>query len=248
MARQRSPDRDKAKEMYLDSKGKLKLKDIAEQLGVKDSQIRKWKSEDKWEEELKGTLSNSKSNVTNEDKEVNSNVTNKKGAPKGNKNAIGNHGGPPPGNKNAVTTGEFETIFFDTLEDDEKELIKKIEIDKRKLIEQEIHLLTVRERRMLKRINDLKSKDFTIVSYKSGIEKGQDTDLKESQATLCQIQSIEEALTRVQDKKAKLVSELHKWEVEEQRLELDVIKLELEIMKRGNQDEEVEDDGFYRCS
>ncbi|WDU82288.1 phage terminase small subunit-related protein [Caloramator sp. Dgby_cultured_2] len=56
MARQRSPDREKAKEMYINSNGQMKLKDIAAQLGFKDSQIRKWKSQDKWDDELKGAL------------------------------------------------------------------------------------------------------------------------------------------------------------------------------------------------
>lgn len=66
MARARSPNRDKSKEMYLNSNGSLKLKDIAADLKVKDSQIRKWKSQDKWDDELKGTLPKIKSNVTND--------------------------------------------------------------------------------------------------------------------------------------------------------------------------------------
>lgn len=64
MPRQRSPSRDKAKQMYLDSKGKMLLKDIASQLNVKDTQVRKWKSQDKWDE-LKGNVTNPKGNVTN---------------------------------------------------------------------------------------------------------------------------------------------------------------------------------------
>lgn len=59
--------------MYLNSKGEMKLKDIAEALGVLDTQIRKWKSTDKWEQELKGTLpkdNKSKRNVPN-DKTIN---------------------------------------------------------------------------------------------------------------------------------------------------------------------------------
>lgn len=51
--------------MYLNSKGEKKLKDIAAELGVLDTQIRKWKSTDKWEDELKGTLPKDKRNVTN---------------------------------------------------------------------------------------------------------------------------------------------------------------------------------------
>ncbi|MDM0998624.1 terminase small subunit [Clostridium perfringens] len=65
MARGRSPNRDKAKQMYLDSKGEIKLVDIAATLNIKDSQVRKWKSQDKWDDELKGALPINKSNVTN---------------------------------------------------------------------------------------------------------------------------------------------------------------------------------------
>ncbi|HBL07119.1 MAG TPA: phage portal protein [Clostridium sp.] len=65
MARVRSPNRDKAKRMYFDAKGDIKLVDIASKLNIKDSQVRKWKSQDKWDEELKGTLPKDKRNVTN---------------------------------------------------------------------------------------------------------------------------------------------------------------------------------------
>ena len=85
MARKRDPRRDKAKKIWLESNGEKQLKEIASELNVSDSQIRKWKSIDKWSAELKGNVTNSKSNVTN-----------KGGAPPGNKNAIGNKG-----NKNA---------------------------------------------------------------------------------------------------------------------------------------------------
>lgn len=65
MARVRSPNRDKAFEIYKLNNGEILLKDIAAQLDVKDTQVRKWKSQDKWEEKLKGTLPNKKRNVTN---------------------------------------------------------------------------------------------------------------------------------------------------------------------------------------
>ncbi len=64
MARERSPNRDKAKEMYLSAKGEIKLTEIATHLKVSDSQIRKWKSSDKWDLELNGALPMSNSNVT----------------------------------------------------------------------------------------------------------------------------------------------------------------------------------------
>ena len=64
MPRQRSPSRDEAKRMYLDSKGKMLLKDIAKAVGKQDTQIRRWKSLDHWDEELKGNVTIPKDNVT----------------------------------------------------------------------------------------------------------------------------------------------------------------------------------------
>lgn len=55
MARSRSDKREKAYEIWRDSGGGKKLKDIAAELEVTDNQVRKWKSLDKWDEKLKGT-------------------------------------------------------------------------------------------------------------------------------------------------------------------------------------------------
>lgn len=60
MARKRDPRRDQAKEIWLKSNGKKVLKELANELNVSDSQIRKWKSIDKWADELKGNVTNSK--------------------------------------------------------------------------------------------------------------------------------------------------------------------------------------------
>ena len=76
MARVRSPNRDKAFEIYKLNNGEILLKDIATQLGVKDTQIRKWKSQDKWEEKLKGTLPKNKRNVINKKTDINKQAVN----------------------------------------------------------------------------------------------------------------------------------------------------------------------------
>ncbi|WP_430597318.1 phage terminase small subunit [Enterococcus sp. AZ177] len=115
MARARNPNREKAKEIWLGSGGMKKLKDIAEELGCSDSQIRKWKSQDKWDEELKRNAPNDNSNVTNE--------TERYQSAKGNNNAKGNKGGAaPPKNKNAVSHG----LFAKWLPDDTRELLQEI--------------------------------------------------------------------------------------------------------------------------
>lgn len=91
MPRPRSPNRDKALQLWLDSGRKRQLKDIATELQVSEEQIRKWKNQDKWD---KVTLPNAKGNVTNH-----------KGAPAGNQNAVGH--GAPRQNKNAEKYGFF---------------------------------------------------------------------------------------------------------------------------------------------
>lgn len=91
MPRPRSPNRDKALQLWLDSGRKRQLKDIAIELQVSEEQIRKWKNQDKWD---KVTLLNAKGNVTNH-----------KGAPAGNQNAVGH--GAPRQNKNAEKYGFF---------------------------------------------------------------------------------------------------------------------------------------------
>jgi len=64
MARARSPARDKAYTLYKQSKGKKLLKDIATELDVSDSQIRKWKNQDKWDDQMNGNVTNEKGDVT----------------------------------------------------------------------------------------------------------------------------------------------------------------------------------------
>lgn len=91
MARPRSPSRDKAKQLWLESGKNRLLKDIAEELQVSEEQVRKWKNQDKWD---KVTLLNS-----------NGNVTKYKGAQPGNKNASGH--GAPKKNSNAEKHGLF---------------------------------------------------------------------------------------------------------------------------------------------
>lgn len=68
MARARSPNRDKAFEIYKNNNGYIKLIDIAKELNIKDSQVRKWKSQDNWDENIKGALPINKGNVTNRNK------------------------------------------------------------------------------------------------------------------------------------------------------------------------------------
>ena len=218
MARAPDPRIDEAKAMYL--KG-VKLVEIAHRLDLPEGTVRRWKSTHKWESER----------------------SDRKG---------------PPGNKKAVTTGEFETLFFDCLEPEEQQLAASVPPDKEQLLLQEIRLLTVREHRMLRRIDLLRmSMDdsgevsgdetgMTAVGHKRGLEKDKETDLTEYRGRLGQIQNIEDALTRVQARKQAAIDSLHRYGVDDARLEIELMRLDLAVRKAGGLDdeEEPEDDGF----
>ncbi|WP_283771197.1 phage terminase small subunit [Paenibacillus dendritiformis] len=266
MARERSPQRDEARKMWLDSGGKMKLKDIAAALGLGETQVRKWKSVDRWADALN-------SNVTNES---NSNVTNRRrgpGAPKGNKNAVGNRGGAPKGNQNAVgnkggtggpygnkkavTTGEYETIWMDALEEDEQELVEQVDTDPVQQADEAIKLLTIRERRMLQRIGKLMNglsetqrrvlselkaiKDvMTVHDEKTGVTKTVPitrTEMVESEIEETEYRAIddiiklEEALTRVQDKKLKAIELMNKLIAIDEEKQVRTAILQIELQK-----------------
>jgi uncharacterized protein YjcR len=267
MARQRDPRRNQAREIWLKSDGEKLLKEIAKELDVSDSQIRKWKSQDKWAEELKGNVTNRKSNVTN-----------RGGAPPGNKNAEGNKGNSrasaPPGNKNALKTGEYETIFAEYLTEEEKDLYSNLDDDPFFIMSDEIRLLKIRQRRMMKRIADaeaglteketeqlfeLRGRKTLVESKKSGQKIQVEvpdlvlTEMKEhSFRKIDDLLSIEEALTRVSAQLQRAVKQLNELTLNENRKTLfdrQSEKLDVEIrqlkLQTGDLDpEEVGDDGF----
>lgn len=245
----RAPDAraEQAEKLFLEGK---KLIEISELLEIPEGTIRSWKKRYGWGS---ATLQKKKCNVAK-----------KRGGQPKNKNAVGNKGGAPPeGNKNAVTTGEFETLFFDTLNSSEKQLLDLVEPDKEKLLLQEIKLLTIREHRMLQRIESLRitgemtamegegenkvPSGMSTVKYTTGIEKGKPTQLREYEGILGQIQAVEDALTRVQARRQRAIESLHKFGFDDARLGLETMKFELELLKQGGQDENNGDDGFLEA-
>lgn len=75
MARERSPNRDKAFQIYKEHKGKIDLVEIAKQLDISSGTVRGWKNKDDWDNKLNGTFqknterSNKKSSKKNVKKE-----------------------------------------------------------------------------------------------------------------------------------------------------------------------------------
>lgn len=259
MARQRDPRRDKAKRIWLESNGEKQLKDIASELNVSDSQVRKWKSQDKWSAELKSNVTNGKSNVTNQG-----------GAPIGNQNAKGNKGNsrasPPKRNKNALKTGEYETIFFDTLSDEEKDIYSSLNDDPSFVLSEEIRLLKIRQFRMMKRIqqaeaglNDEEVERLQqLRKIKTPIEKNgkkleikrevmQDVQIsRKTHRKIDDILSIEDSLTRISNQLAKAIKQMNELYMNEYRNDLikaqtDKIQAETNEIGGNNSGEEIEE-------
>lgn len=273
MAKPRDPRRDEAFEIWKASGGKIDLVDIAAQLDISAGTVRGWKSKDKWEAKLNGTLQSNERNAPLKKTER----SKARGAPKGNKNAVGNRGGAPPGNKNAkgnrggeggpignkkaVTTGEYETIWMDALEEDEQELVDQVNTDPVQQADEAIKLLTIRERRMLQRIgklmngltekqrrvlNELKAiKDvMTVHDEKTGVTKSipitrnemVESEIEETEyRAIDDIIKLEEALTRVQDKKLKAIELKNKLIAidEEKQVRTAILQIELQQLQGG---------------
>ena len=141
MPRQRSPNPDRAFEIYREHGGNIENRRIAEMLGISEKSVSGWKCKDKWDDNLNGVLQTEERSTPKE-----------KGGQPGNKNAIDNDGGAPPGNLNAIKHGAYQTIYADYLPADEKAVYEQMpgEAD----LEAEIRLLRLKITRLLNRQED----------------------------------------------------------------------------------------------
>lgn len=287
-------NKDKALALFLEHKGNITNRKIAELLGEKEKTISAWKSRGKWNvvlQENDCSTTDKKCSTTKGKRSTtgkrgapkgNHNAVghgapkgNKnsvgKGAPQGNKNAVGNNGGAPPRNKNAVTTGEHESIFLDCLTEEEQLIYQGIDTDTLTQLNDEIRLLTIREHRMMVRIQNLmnglteteRRVLHELVPTKTPVsiydEKTSSTkvvlvpknemvisEITETQfRKLDDIIKLEEALTRVQDKKTRKLALKYSIEAdmrndEERRLKVEKLKVEIAKLKDGD---DGDDDG-----
>ena len=152
--------------------------------------------------------------------------------------------------------GEYETLFFNVLNEEEQKLYNNLEIaNKRKAIEEEYKLLTIREYRILKRIKAIqdKEKDMNIERIVKRQYSGRDSNetetVTEAISVIVPLQRLEDALTRIQDAKRKCLDTLHRMETDDRRIELDLVRLEMEAAKEdsSNATEDIKDDSFIKA-
>lgn len=170
---------------------------------------------------------------------------------KGNQNAKGNKGGngPGQGNKNAVTTGEYETIYTNLLTEDEQGIINNFSMDSmEENILYELKILTIREVRILAKIKKYSDgKDLSIMRMTKTTSNITSTTT-EAENNINIVHKLEEALTRVQDAKRKYIDSYHKIANDNRKLELELIRLEMEASKEdSSNNEDMKDDSFIQA-
>lgn len=226
MPRARSPKRDEAYKLWLDSGKKKKLKDIASELGVSETQIRKWKNQDKWN----SNVTDPKSNVTKR----------KKGAQPGNKNAVGH--GAPKGNKNAEKFGFFSkylpeetvSIIQDMPEDPLDILWNQIQISYAAIIRAQ-QIMYVRDRED-KTVEKVEKKDGNVVGEKWEVQQAWD-----KQGNFLSAQA--KAMTSLRSDIKQYDELLHKrWDLatDEQKARIEQMRANTERIRKGSDPEEDE--------
>lgn len=210
MPRARSPKREEAYQLWLASGKKKKLKEIASELDVSETQIRKWKNQDKWN-----------SNVTN----PNSNVTKRKhGGQPGNKNAVGH--GAPKGNKNAEKYGFFSKY----LPEETVSIIQEMPTDPLDVLWDQIQIsyAAIIRAQQIMYVKDQKDKTIEKVEEKSGNVIGERWEVQQAwdkQANFLQAQA--KAMTALRGDIKQYDELLHKrWDLatEEQKARIEHLK------------------------
>lgn len=210
MPRARSPNRDKAFELWKESGKSRTLKEIAQELGVSENQVRKWKNQDKWENrEALPNVTKSNGNTI----QTNGNITNQS------KPAKRKRGGQK-GNKNRYEHGLYANPTMDMIPRQELERLQRMDFaDEESIIIDEIILLTSRERQLLESIqryqdqkNGLSLDGVTRRVVEN--EGARDSRSKQVETTTRTrdvfdvIQKLQAELTKVQKEKRQYLSEL----------------------------------------
>lgn len=153
MPRQRCPESKKAETLY--HKG-MKPSEIADRLGVPASTVRRWKAVQKWDsaehmERSEKSEKNARKTSKKSARKTSTRSERKSGGQPGNVNAV--LGGAPLRNQNALKHGAYSKVYADVLTEEEKALAKELYTDEEDLLEEQIVMFTIRERRIMKAIN-----------------------------------------------------------------------------------------------
>ena len=219
----RSEKRDTAKAEYVARRGRgeeVNLRELAEQMGVNYKTLRDWKRIDEWDKD-----------VQPQKKKRGGQPGNKNSA--GKKNAAGSHPGAPTGNKNAEKDGAYSAVFLDMLADEEKKLVEKTPLEVRAALEHEMKILKFRENKILSKIAEYEDAEEGAVylSAMTEIRGKNNTTMRFSDSAFKRVQSLQEALYKVQGRIAKVTDSLRAMEEHAARMELERQRLDILRMR-----------------
>ena len=204
-----SANRERARIIYLRSGCKKSLQQISREIGVSYDTVKSWKRRDKWDESPKAVQGakkgadapeNAPGSAPKNAPESAPEKKRKRGGQPGNKNALFNSSGGPIGNQKAVTTGEYASILFSDMTDEERALISSIPECTVDLMRNDLALLCVREKRMLARIASLQSSSENGMIY-SEITNHNSTNTKQGAQSITETTdtTIAPAIDRIGD-------------------------------------------------
>jgi len=152
----------------------------------------------------------------------------------------GGRPGAPKGNKNALTHGLYEYIGYETLTDDELEivaLLKGPRLDLLTLVHMELALLAIRERRVMLSIEELMRSEFVLVERRTikGHWGGDPVDLTVERwhATSEHVMRLERSLDRIDRLKAKYLEMLQEMKSRSAEASNDPIRGLVEAVERS---------------
>ncbi|MEG3040884.1 MAG: phage terminase small subunit [Clostridium sp.] len=209
MSRERSPNREKAFELYKKCNGRITSKEIAKLLDENENNVRSWRSLDKWKRKL-----------------------NKKGAPFGNTNSVGNNGGAPAGNTNSFKYGNYTKRIPLAVKNimDELDIENPIEKLWRSICLQEARIINMQN------IMHVENKDdITKVLKKTSVGAKMDSEEYEIQFAWDKEANLINTQTKAYSALAKMLKQyddmLHtNWDTvtEEQKLRVERLKVQIE--------------------
>ena len=212
MARTRSPNRDKAFELYAQKQGKVKIKDLANILDEKPNNIRNWKSIDKWDSKL--GLEKDKG-----------------GAPKDNFNSV-KHGGYIPSHR--LTKGNLSKFLPKTMVNIISEIENESPIEKlwNSILMQEARIIAMQKITHVKNKDDI-TKELKKVSEGKNpcIEYEISFAFDKENSSISAMSKAMETLSKMIERYEKLVN--NNWDLitEEQKLKIEKLKHEVNVLK-----------------
>jgi len=152
----------------------------------------------------------------------------------------GGRPGAPKGNKNALTHGLYEYIGYETLTDDELEIVELLKgprLDLLTLVHMELALLAIRERRVMLSIEELMRSEFVLVERRTikGHWGGDPVDLTVERwhATSEHVMRLERSLDRIDRLKAKYLEMLQEMKSRSAEASNDPIRGLVEAVERS---------------